>query len=157
MSTTVKGNADILEYSVKAYHAAFDRLKQVENLLFSITFEPVPSSIIRNSISRGGNSLGLESKDGPLVVVLFYTSWDNPSDDELVYGVNKDTIASIEEEAHKKKVSASYRYLNYAFAGQDPFASYGSATKDQLLKVSMKYDPDGFFDSAGAGPFKLGR
>ncbi|KAI1209700.1 FAD-binding domain-containing protein [Annulohypoxylon truncatum] len=157
MSTTVKANTDILEYSVKAYHAAFDKLKGVANILFSITFEPIPVSMMENSIIRGGNSLGLKPEDGPLVVVLFYTSWDNASDDELVYDVNKEAIATIEKEAQDKNVSASYRYLNYTFPNQDPFASYGPESKAHLLKTSAKYDPDGFFESAGAGPFKLRR
>ncbi|XDG09978.1 hypothetical protein ABKA04_009593 [Annulohypoxylon sp. FPYF3050] len=140
MSTTVKANTNILEYSVKAYHAAFDKLKKVTNILFSITFEPIPVSLIDNSIAHGGNSLGLKPEDGPLVVVLLYTSWDNASDDDLVYNVNKEAIATLEEEAQDKN---------------DPFTSYGPESKAQLLKTSAKYDPDGFFESAGAGPFKL--
>ncbi|KAI1094458.1 FAD-binding domain-containing protein [Rostrohypoxylon terebratum] len=155
MSTTVKANADILEYSVKAYHAAFDKLKKVTNILFSITFEPIPVSLIDHSIAHGGNSLGLKPKDGPLVVVLFYTSWDNASDDDLVYNVNKEAISTLEEEAQDKNALSSYRYLNYTFPHQDPFTSYGPESKAQLLKTSAKYDPDGFFESAGAGPFKL--
>lgn len=155
MSTTVKADTAILEYSVKAYHAAFDRLEEVANLLFSMTFEPIPVSIMENSISRGGNSMGLKPEDGPVVVVLFYTSWDSASDDELVYNVNKDALASIEKEAQSNDVFSSYRYLNYAFPHQDPFSSYGPEAKAELLRVSAKYDPDGFFQSAGAGPFKL--
>ncbi|OTA58986.1 FAD-binding domain-containing protein [Hypoxylon sp. EC38] len=155
MSTTVKANTDILEYSIKAYHAAFDKLKGVTNILFSITFEPIPVSLIDNSISHGGNSLGLRPEDGPLVVVLLYTSWDNASDDELVYNANKDSIATIEKEAQAKNVSASYRYLNYMFPHQNPFSSFGPESKAQLLKASAKYDPDGFFEYAGAGPFKI--
>lgn len=155
MSTTVKANTDILEYSVKAYHAAFDKLKKVTNILFSITFEPIPVSLIDSSIAHGGNSLGLKPEDGPLVVVLLYTSWDNAGDDDLVYNANKEAIATLEEEAQDKNVLASYRYLNYTFPHQDPFTSYGPESKAQLLKTSAKYDPDGFFESAGAGPFKL--
>ena len=155
MSTTVKADTAIFEYTVKVYHAAFDRLEGVANLLFSMTFEPIPVSTMENSISRGGNSMGLKPENGPVVVVLFYTSWDSASDDELVYNVNRDALASIEKEAQSNDVSSSYRYLNYAFPHQDPFGSYGPEAKAELLRVSAKYDPDGFFQSAGAGPFKL--
>ncbi|KAI1451455.1 FAD-binding domain-containing protein [Annulohypoxylon moriforme] len=155
MSTTVKADADILEYSVKAYHTAFEKLKQVQNILFSITFEPIPVSLVKNAAVRGKNALGLGLEDVPLVVVLFYTSWDNASDDELVYDVNKSVIAEVEKEAQSKNVSASYRYLNYASPHQGSFDSYGPESKAQLLKVSAKYDPDGFFQTARAGPFKL--
>lgn len=99
MSTSVKADVNTLEYTVQAYRAAFEKLKGVENILFFITFEPIPVSMIESSVSRGGNSLGLMPEDGPVVVVLLYTSWENETDDERVYGVNKDTLASIEEEA----------------------------------------------------------
>ncbi|KAI1425337.1 hypothetical protein F5Y12DRAFT_796062 [Xylaria sp. FL1777] len=75
MTTTVKADTDTLEYAVDAFRAALDKLEGVENLLLSITFEPIPVSLIEQSISRGGNSLGLKPSDGPLVVVLLYASW----------------------------------------------------------------------------------
>lgn len=134
---------------------AFEKLKGMENLLFSMTLEPIPVCMMDKSISHGGNSMGLKPQDGPVVVMLFYTSWDSASDDERVYDVNKEALASIEDESRKKNVSATYRYLNYAFTQQDPFASYGSEAKAELLRVSAKYNPDGFFQSAGAGPFKI--
>ncbi|RYP26836.1 hypothetical protein DL768_011554 [Monosporascus sp. mg162] len=155
MSTTVKADTKILEYAVETYHASFKKLKGVENLLFSITFEPVPVSLIEHSISRGGNSLGLKASDGPLVVVLFYTSWDSPSDDEKVYEVNKEALETIDSEAQSKEVSTAYRYLNYTFTHQDPISSYGPESKAHLQAVSAKYDPEGFFQTAGVGPFKL--
>ncbi|RYP61823.1 hypothetical protein DL771_009989 [Monosporascus sp. 5C6A] len=155
MSTTVKADTEILKYAVKTYHASFEKLKGVENLLFSITFEPVPISLIEQSISRGGNSLGLKASDGPLVVVLFYTSWESPSDDKKVYEVNKEALGTIDSEAQSKKVSAAYRYLNYTFTHQDPISSYGPESKAHLQAVSTKYDPEGFFQTAGVGPFKL--
>ncbi|RYO88963.1 hypothetical protein DL764_008653 [Monosporascus ibericus] len=145
MSTSVKADTEILEYAVKTYHASFEKLKGVKNLLFSISFEPVPVSLIEQSISRGGNSLGLKTSDGPLVVVLFYTSWDSPSDDKIVYEVNKEALETIDSEAQRKKVSAAYRYLNYTLTHQDPISSYGSESKTHLQAVSAKYDPEGFF------------
>ncbi|ROV87431.1 hypothetical protein VSDG_09840 [Cytospora chrysosperma] len=157
MSTTVKADTSILEYTVETFHATLAKLKGVENLLFSITFEPLPVAIFEQSVARGGNSLGLRNSDGPLVVVLFYTSWDNSSDDEEVFQINKKALEDIDNEAQSKGVSASYRYLNYAFPHQDPISSYGPESKAHLQAVSAKYDPDGFFQTAGAGPFKLQR
>ncbi|KAI1370568.1 hypothetical protein F4677DRAFT_438049 [Hypoxylon crocopeplum] len=157
MSTTFKAGTRILEHAVETYHASFEMLKGVENILFSITFEPLPMSMIEQSISRGGNSLGLKPSDGPLVVVLFYTSWDSPNDDKLVYDVNKKALENIDNEAQSKNVSVPYRYLNYAFTHQDPFSSYGPESKAHLQAVSSKYDPEGFFQTVSAGPFKLSK
>lgn len=155
MTTTVKADVSILEHAVSTYRAAFERLKDVENLLFSLTFEPIPVSLMEQSSARGGNSLGLNPAEGPLVVVLLYTAWDNASDDEKVYAVNKKALEKIDQEARSRNVSASYRYLNYSFTHQDPISSYGKDSKAQLQAVSARYDPEGFFQSVVAGPFKL--
>ncbi|KAJ2986360.1 hypothetical protein NUW58_g5067 [Xylaria curta] len=155
MTTTVKADTEILEFAVDTFRAALDKLKRVGNLLFSITFEPIPVSLIEQSIARGGNSLGLSPSDGPLVVVLLYTSWDKSSDDERIYEVNKEALQIIEAKALETNVYSPYLYMNYAFSHQDPIASYGSESKATLQAVSAKYDPDGFFQTAGVGPWKI--
>jgi hypothetical protein len=155
MSTTVKADASILAYAVKEFKAALEKLKDIDNLLFSLTFEPIPISMIEQSNARGANAIDLGPSDGPLVVILLYTSWDEASETDKVYKVNQEALANIEQEAETKAVSTSFRYLNYAFLHQDPFASCGDASKARLQEVSAKYDPDGFFQSAGAWPFKL--
>ncbi|TGJ86546.1 hypothetical protein E0Z10_g2234 [Xylaria hypoxylon] len=126
MTTTVKADTEILEYAVNTFRTALDKLKGAENLLFSITFEPIPVSLIEQSIARGGNPLGLKPSDGPLVVILLYTSWDKPSDDDQVYEVNKEALQEIEAKALDKNVYSPYLYMNYAFPHQDPINSYGS-------------------------------
>ncbi|KAK9780405.1 putative FAD-binding PCMH-type domain-containing protein [Seiridium cardinale] len=147
-STTVKADTSILEYVVKTYSAAFEKLKGVENLLFSMTFEPLPVSMIKESQVRGGNSLGLKLSEGPLVVVLFYTSWDNVKDDSIVYEVNKTALEKIDNEARRNQVAASYRHSNYIFTGQDHVSPYGNDTRAYLKAVSAKYDPERFFEEA---------
>ncbi|KAI8947754.1 hypothetical protein F4801DRAFT_592358 [Xylaria longipes] len=121
----------------------------VENLLFSITFEPIPVSLIEQSIARGrdGNSLGLKPSDGPLVVVLLYTSWDKSSDDEKVYEVNKEALQIIEAKAVDTNLYLPYLYMNYAFPHQDPITAYGSESKANLQA--------GFFQTSGVGPWKI--
>lgn len=155
MSTTVKADAGILQYAMKTYRKSYERLKGIENLIFSITFEPLPVSIMEQSIARGGNSLGLKPSDGTLVVVLLYTSWDSPSHDEKGYDVNKEALGAIEKEAQSKGVSASYRYMKYAFPGQDAISSYGLESKPHLRAVSERCNPESFFQIAGVGPFKI--
>ncbi|RYO86447.1 hypothetical protein DL766_003100 [Monosporascus sp. MC13-8B] len=113
--------------------------------------------MIEQSIARGGNSPGLKPSDGPLIVVLFYTSWESASDDKRVFDVNKEALQNIDDEARSKNVSASYRYMNYMFTYQDPITSYGPESKEHLRTVSAKYDPGGFFQVAGLGPFKLSK
>jgi hypothetical protein len=157
MTTTVKADTSILEYAVKTFRASFEDLREVNNILFSITFEPIPVSMIQQSNARGENAVGLKPSDAPLVVILFYTSWDNANDTEKIYEVNKKALERIDTKAESKNLSASYRYLNYTFTHQDPFDSYGDESKARLQAVSEKYDPEGFFQLVGAGPFKLSK
>jgi hypothetical protein len=154
-TTTVKADTKILEYAVQTYHKAFEQVKGVENILFSLTFELIPVSIMESSIARGGNSLGLDPSDGPLVVILFYTAWDKATDDETVYSANRAAIESLEKEAKSTGMSSPYLYMHYALPPQDVMKSYGSKSHEHLRTVSAKYDPDGFFQKAGAGLFKL--
>ncbi|KAI1172233.1 hypothetical protein F4777DRAFT_601799 [Nemania sp. FL0916] len=158
-SITVKAelnNLDLLEYAVTTFKEAYSKLKGIENLLYSITFEPIPVSLIEQSASTGGNSLGLKPSDGPLVVILLYSSWDRSNDDKTIYEVNKDALQAIEAKARERNSLSPYLYMNYAFPpNQDAIASYGPEVTAQLQAASKKYDPEGFFQKAGVGPWKL--
>ncbi|KAF2821095.1 FAD-binding domain-containing protein [Ophiobolus disseminans] len=131
MTRTVKTDTSILEYAAKAFRESFKQLKHMNNILFSVTFEPIPISMIEQSNARGQNALGLKPSDGPLI--------------------------QIDAEPEGKNVAASYRYLNYAFTYQDAIVSYGSDSKDRLRGVSATCDLDGFFQAVGADPFKLSK
>lgn len=155
MSTTVKADVAMLEYTVELFRASFEELRDVTNILFSLTFEPLPVPMMEQSVARGGNSLGLDPSQGPLVVVMFYTSWDKADDDERVFRASKEALERVDTEARRRAVFARYRYLNYAFPRQDAIGSYGRESIAQLRAVSAKYDPTGFFQKAGVGPFKL--
>lgn len=140
MTTTVKAEVEVLEYAVEAFRVAYDKLRGVENLLYSITFEPISVCLIDQPVSNGGNSLGLKPTDGPFVVILLYSSWDKPIDDETIYDANKGALRAIEAKARKRSASSPFLYMNYAFPRhQDPIASYGPESTAQLQTVSKKY------------------
>lgn len=55
-----------------------------------------------------------------------------------------------------KAASASeFLYLNYADQGQDVIAGYGEGNQMELRRVSRVYDPEGVFQKAVVGGFKL--
>jgi hypothetical protein len=157
MTTTVKPDASILEFAVQTFRESFEELRNVNNILFSVTFEPIPVCMIEQSNARGQNALALKPSSGPLVIILFYTSWYDANDTDHIYEVNKRALRRIEDEAKARSVAADYLYLNYAFTHQDPISSYGDESKARLQAVSAKYDPDGFFQSVVVGPFKLSK
>ncbi|KAK3197388.1 hypothetical protein GRF29_216g21473 [Pseudopithomyces chartarum] len=81
LSTTVKADTRILKLGMQTYRSSFERIKDVANILFFITFDLIPAQLISQSIARGGNATGLTPLDGPIVVILFYVSYDKPADD----------------------------------------------------------------------------
>jgi hypothetical protein len=50
-----------------------------------------------------------------------------------------------------------WQYINYAAPFQDPFSSYGEASKRRLQEIQQSIDPEGIFASKGLvrGSFKL--
>ena len=60
-----------------------------------------------------------------------------------------DTAAAANETGHP------WRYLNYCAEWQRPFESYGQENLRFLQRVSRKYDPEGLFQEACIGGFKL--
>ena len=88
MSSTVKADTSILDYFIATYRVSFEDLKGVKTLFFNKIQATAPINYETIYFNRGGNSLGLKPSDGPLVVVLFYSSWDSPSDHNLVYAIN---------------------------------------------------------------------
>lgn len=81
LSTTLKADTRILKLGMQTYRSSFERIKDVANILFFITFDLIPAQLISQSIARGGNATGLTPLDGPIVVILFYVSYDKPADD----------------------------------------------------------------------------
>ena len=102
-----------------------------------------------------GNSLGLNPSGGPLVLTLLSITWNDAKDDALIDRVAKDLISRIEVLAKAAGLFNEYKYLNYAANFQNPIASYGPASLENLREVSRKYDPTGVFQDRVPGGFKL--
>jgi hypothetical protein len=134
------------------FNKGFESIKSVAGLIYAATYEPYPVSMLE---AGKENSLGLDPKEGPLVLFLLYTSWSNNVDDEVVMRANKEVLGNIEKEAKGMGQLSPYKYMNYAYPGQDPISSYGPEIKQKLQAVSQKYDPAGFFQKAVSGGFKL--
>ncbi|KAF4631708.1 hypothetical protein G7Y89_g6423 [Cudoniella acicularis] len=155
MNITVKADVDTLRAGSDIYTAGLESVKTVENGLFSLTLQPYPVSLIEKSAASGGNSLGLDPADGPLVSVLLLSYWKNKSDDDAVLAFMKSTLEMIRQDAASRNQLTPYVYMNYAFSHQDPIGSYGAKNKGKLQEASKKYDPEGLFQKGFPGGFKL--
>ncbi|KAL9584798.1 MAG: hypothetical protein Q9212_001900 [Teloschistes hypoglaucus] len=152
VTTTVKNDhATLMEI-----HALFERsveaLRRVNGMVWTLVLQPLlPASAMKGQL----DSQGLNTRTEPLVVVLFTAVWKNKADDFLVEQTTRSIINSIDLYAASRGAADSYRYLNDCASWQKPFDGYGAENKRFLQQMSRTYDPDGLFQKAFEGGFKL--
>lgn len=155
MNTTVKPDVTTLQKASEIFSKALEVVKGIEGIVCSFTLQPYPLSLLEQTAPAGGNTLGLNPADGPLVSVLLLMYWKNKSDDEKILEIARGVLETIEKDAASRGTAVPYKYLNYAFNFQDPFGSYGTENKKKLQEASKRYDPEGLFEKGVPGGFKL--
>ncbi|KAL9092032.1 MAG: hypothetical protein Q9159_001030 [Coniocarpon cinnabarinum] len=154
ITTTFRSDPTMLQKAYDLWVPTTNSLSDVQNLFWSLIFQPLPPAITSKTDKHGIDPLGL-SGNPPLVLALISSAWDLDSDTPRVVQTAKNLISNIDNAAVETGTTNRYRYLNYAYEGQDPITGYGSDNKAFLQKVSRDYDPDGLFQTGCPGGFKL--
>ncbi|KAF1835553.1 FAD-binding domain-containing protein [Decorospora gaudefroyi] len=136
----------------------FEELNSVvdaEGLLPAVSLQVLTDPILEQTAARGGNPLGLNPQEGPLMLVLLAMKWTNSADDERLnqFAARVKALAMAKAKAAGK--ASSYEYMNYASPYQNVVAGYGAANQARLKAISKKYDPTGVFETLQPGYFKL--
>ncbi|KAG6008148.1 hypothetical protein E4U21_004905 [Claviceps maximensis] len=118
--------------------------------------QPLTRNFLREQAKRGGNVMGLDEEDGPLVVCSFGWEWSHSSHDDIVIAGIKAVLEQSVAVAKERGLYHPFKYMNYAAQDQSPFASYGSDNVEFLKGVRRLYDAEGFFTTLVPGGFKLG-
>lgn len=139
----------------KTYVNALGPLKAIEGLTTSFTLQAYPKSLLDKTASAGGNSLGIDSSEGPLMSILILSFWQNKVDDDKIHSTFQDVIEAIDLDASKRGTAVLYKYMNYAAPFQDPISSYGPESRVKLQIASKKYDPEGLFQKGLSGGWNL--
>lgn len=155
MNTTVKADVATLMAAYEIYVNALGPLKSAEGLTTSLTLQAYPKSLLDKTAPAGGNSLGLNLQDGPLMSILILSFWQNKEDDDKIQSTFRGAIEAIDKEAATRGTAVAYKYMNYAAPFQDPIGSYGKENKARLQAASKKYDPEGLFQKGVSGGWKL--
>ncbi|KAJ1337835.1 prosolanapyrone-II oxidase [Microdochium nivale] len=156
MSTlTFRNSAALMREIMAITNASVAAIAHIPNVAYAVSFQPVPVVLNSKAASTGGNSLGLDASDGPLVNFLLNMSWDDKADDAKVAAMVKATLAQITAKAKAMGKLHEYVYLNYATSWQDPISGYGADVKAALRAVSRRYDPSGLFQKNMPAGFKL--
>lgn len=123
-------------------------------LAFTMAFQPMPHVLY----TKGGsnNVLGLSRFSDDLINLLFTVIWPNPLDNDKVYARMRKLEDDLIALAKSMGIFNEWVYLNYASQWQDPITGYGDSEVAFMKSVSREYDPQGIFQKAMPGGFKLG-
>ncbi|OTA99980.1 hypothetical protein M426DRAFT_26952 [Hypoxylon sp. CI-4A] len=92
MNVTVKADVATLQ-------AATTPLQSCDGLTSSLALQPYPVSLLEQSVAKGGNSLGLNPLDGPVVLILLLNYWNEKSGDERILTIMKGALEKIHAKA----------------------------------------------------------
>ncbi|KAL1955951.1 hypothetical protein VTO42DRAFT_7936 [Malbranchea cinnamomea] len=152
---TVKLDIEMLNFVVDSYMAGIEPIKNVAGIVPALTLQIFTSDMIQKMSKNGGNALGLEPSEGPLLLVLLNTMWANQADDEVVLDAISGIINAIKNEAKARNKLNDFIYMNYASQFQSVVESYGPTNHKRLKAVAKKYDPFRVFQTLQPGYFKL--
>lgn len=155
MNVCVKADVDTLATGGDIWCEELEPVKDAAGLMCSYTIQPYPISQLQKTSANGGNVLGLDPSEGPVLNVLLLSYWADKKDDDRVTGFMQKALKRIESNAKDRGQLVPFIYWNYAFSDQDALRSYGQEDVQRLQAASKKYDPDGLFQTACPGGFKL--
>lgn len=157
MNVCVKADVETLITGGNIWCEELEPVKDAAGLMCSYTLQPYPVSQLRKTSENGGNVLGLDPDNGPVINVLLLSYWAGKNDDERVTSFMQKALKRIERNAKDRGTLVPFIYWNYAFSDQDALQSYGEENLRKLRAASEKYDSDGVFQIACPGGFKLSR
>ncbi|GKZ25094.1 hypothetical protein AbraIFM66951_001592 [Aspergillus brasiliensis] len=154
--TTHDATVPMLNATYLRWNSSLKAVQDVPGIVWSISLEPLPPAIYARA-PPGHNIMGLSSEhpERSLVVTLLSATWDDAADDARVEEAAKALFSDIEADAHALDAYHHFVYLNYAAQWQDPIASYGSESIEQLRRISREVDPKGVFQKMVPGGFKI--
>lgn len=144
-----------LQNVYEIFKSAAASVEDVKGMRWTLTYWRLHPSITAKSVAYGGNSTGLDTSQGSLVLCILTYSWEDKSDDVRMDETAKRFIEEVDKSSKSAGLFNRYKYVNYSAGYQDPISGYGDEIKSSLQAVSKKYDPEGFFQTGVPGGFKI--
>ncbi|KAI8943026.1 hypothetical protein NX059_001062 [Plenodomus lindquistii] len=152
---TVKLDVEMATVTKDIFFEEVTSILDAADLVAAVSLQVLTDPILEKTKMRGGNALGLDSNDGPLMLVLVSLKWSDSADDSRINRFAAKIKDRAIAAATAKGKANDYLFMNYASPYQDPVTSYGSANQARLKAISKKYDPAGVFETLQPGYFKL--
>lgn len=152
---TVKLDKDLLNFVLNVFFEEVEKVADVKDLLSPLSFQVITVPQMQKMQQNGGNALGLDPTQGPLLLINPAPAWTDVADDDRVNNFINTMFERTAAEAEKRGLASRYIYMNYASKYQDVIASYGAGSKSRLQSIAKKYDPKEVFQKLQPGYFKL--
>lgn len=144
-----------MEAFYEKWQNTLSKVKDSEGFIFSFGFHPITKALLEASQRAGGNAMDIPPSDGPLFVVLINPVWKLAEDDTSIFTEVEHLVAELRDLARDKGLLHRYIFTNYGYSKDDVIAGYGKESMSRLRAASQKYDPEGIFQNAVPGGFKL--
>lgn len=154
-TVTIKADVPLMKDLHQVWRRTLEPLRALKGFIFSFGYFPLTKALLTNSRKSGGNAKDIDPADGPLFIILINPTWDLPENDDQVYSAVDDLLQQIRKIAGDRGLLHRYIFTNYGYHKDDVLAGYGEASVQRLREVSKKYDPEGVFQKAVPGGFKL--
>jgi hypothetical protein len=139
------------QWIAEYFFSVISDLASPVGLVFQVITEPMLEKMSR----AGGNALGLDVADGPILLLHILSMWDDAASDETIHQFINDFFNTVALEARRRGLHRDFIYMNYASAFQDVISSYGAINKAKLKSIALKYDPREVYQTLQPGYFKL--
>lgn len=153
-AVTFKNSVQQLHDVWAIYNESLPSIANIDGISWSLTLEPIVSSLVAATEAKGGNMMGLDVPPEGLVLTLASISFCS-TDYSVMDSLADQLLSDIITAAKKNGVYNSYIDLNHAKGSQKPFEGYGADNHAFLKATAKRYDPDGIFQTLMPGGFKL--
>ncbi|KAF1978286.1 FAD-binding domain-containing protein [Bimuria novae-zelandiae CBS 107.79] len=152
---TIKPDVALMKELHQVWLRTLEPLRPLKGFIFSFGFFPLTKALLTNSKKAGDNAKDIDPADGPLFVILINPTWDLAENDEQVYSAIEDLTQKFKNIASERGLLHRYVFTNYGYHKEDVLAGYGERSGLRMRETSKRYDPDGIFQKAVPGGFKL--
>ncbi|KAK0639795.1 hypothetical protein B0T16DRAFT_497794 [Cercophora newfieldiana] len=154
-TATYRLDLELMHYTKDVCYEEFAKLSDIPNALTLCVFQIITKQQLEVSAKKGGNPLGLEPEDGPLLLLNTWFTWDDESFDARIEQAARIIVEKSVAFSKGAKRDVDYRYLNYAGEWQNVIASYGAKNLEKLAAVAEKYDAEGVIKTLRPAIFSL--
>ncbi|PVH71073.1 FAD binding domain-containing protein [Cadophora sp. DSE1049] len=154
-TATFKPSAILMDKINDIFISVVEPIRAVKGCRPTVILQPLNIDEIQHSKKRGGNSLGIDVEDVPLIIFSIVFIWDDPNDDEAMKGAANRLLHRSIQLGKEMGLYHRYIYQNYADGDQDVFAGYGEENRERLRGIQKRFDPEGVFWRLQPGYFKV--